>query len=132
MAVYEPPQPITVIQCQGDADPVVPFAGRENAYLSAWDTVRKWVYWNGTSADPEVYEYPKIAAEDPTTVVKYVYGNGRDGTKVIFYHVKNGGHAWPGGPQYRPVEMIGWASEQIALSREIWEDLKEVRLSSAH
>ncbi len=125
-----PKRPITVIQCQGDADPVVPFNGNP-AFLSAHATVARWVYWNKTGTEPGVYEYPKVVADDPTSVVKYVYGGGTNGTKVIFYHVKNGGHTWPGGPQYLPVQLIGLSSEQISLTEEIWKDLKDIRLPEA-
>lgn len=122
-----PKRPITVIHCQGTADPVVPYDGvPELGGLSAEQTVAQWVYWNQTSTQPEIIDYPQVVPdqEDPTSITKYVYADGIDDTKVIFYKVEGGGHTWPGGPQYLPIPFIGLSSQQISLSEEVWQDLE--------
>ncbi|NLW45701.1 MAG: hypothetical protein GXY92_11070 [Syntrophomonadaceae bacterium] len=125
LADLTPKRPITVIHCQGTDDPVVPYDGvLESGYLSAEQTVDQWVHWNQTSTEPEIIHYPKVVPDDPTSITKYVYTNGINDTKVIFYKVEGGGHTWPGGPQYLPIPFIGVSSQQISLSEEVWKDLE--------
>ncbi len=125
LADLTPKRPITVIHCQGTDDPVVPYDGVPGSgYLSAEQTVAKWVYWNQTSTQPKIIQYPNVVPDDPTSITKYVYDNGINDTKVIFYKVEGGGHIWPGGPQYLPIPFIGVSSQQISLSEEVWKDLE--------
>ena len=111
-------RPITVILVMGTADPIVPYNWRTD------QTIEYWVKRNGTSAEPKVETLPQHA-DDPTVVHRKVYGGGRYGTEVILYEVENGGHAWPGGPQYYPVEAIGWSSGQMDASEVIWEHFRQ-------
>lgn len=120
-----PKSPITVIHCQGTDDPVVPYDGDPQlGALSTEKTVAQWVYWNQTSTQPKILQYQNDVPGDPTSITKYVYADGNDDTKVIFYKVEGGGHTWPGGPQYLPIPFIGISSQQISLSEEAWKDLE--------
>ncbi len=41
------------------------------------------------------------------------------GTAVVFYQVDDGGHTWPGGPQYLPKVIIGPTTLAFAASEAI-------------
>ena len=40
--------------------------------------------------------------------------------ELVLYSVANGGHTWPGGPQYAPVRFIGHTSRDIDASEAVW------------
>jgi len=48
-----------------------------------------WVERNGCSKKPAVESRGKITIE--------TYRSGKDGTEVVLYTIKGGGHSWPGG-----------------------------------
>jgi polyhydroxybutyrate depolymerase len=58
-------------------------------------------------------------------VWREVYGQGNEGTEVIFYAIEGGGHIWPGGYQYLPERIIGKASRDIAANEVIWDFFKK-------
>ena len=41
------------------------------------------------------------------------------GTAVVFYQVDDGGHTWPGGPQYLPKAIIGPTTHTFGASEAI-------------
>ena len=63
-------------------------------------------------------------SDDGTTVEVTKYQDGPGGFKTHFCLVKNGGHAWPGRPQYMPEAMIGRASQDFFASEMICEFFK--------
>ena len=60
------------------------------------------------------------APDDGTTVRRESYNGCRAGAEVTLYAVVNGGHTWPGGPQYLPESTIGKTSRDIDANAIIW------------
>jgi len=126
------PGPVSMIYMHGDADPLVPFTGgstgigpaAEGVFVSHQGAIDKWVSVNQCDSMPTITNLPDIA-KDGTTVVKYEYKNGLQGTAVTGYTIQNGGHTWPGGWQYLPSLIIGKTSRDINATEIIWAFFKE-------
>lgn len=121
----EPVKPVTVIIMMGTNDPIVAYEGVEGFNSSIDETVAFWVEVNGITTEPEVEYLPQTAEDDLTRIKRTVYSGGIDGTAVILYSIEGGGHTWPSGPQYYPVEYIGLVSRHINGSAVIWDNLVE-------
>jgi polyhydroxybutyrate depolymerase len=74
----------------------------------------------GKSAITKIDDDP----DDGTTVELTKYPDGPSGFKTYFCLVKNGGHAWPGRPQYMPEALIGKASQDFSASEMVCEFFK--------
>ncbi|MFE8699379.1 alpha/beta hydrolase family esterase [Cytobacillus sp. FJAT-54145] len=122
-----PSRPVTTVYVMGDKDPTVPPAGRPNFILSVTDSVSYWINNNKTVNKAQTTYLPQIV-NDGTRIRRDAYGDGKHGTEVILYTVENGGHTWPGGPQYLGVEYIGIASQQMKASEVIWNELKDHKI----
>jgi polyhydroxybutyrate depolymerase len=53
---------------------------------------------------------------DGTVVHRFTSTPCAAGTAVVFYQVDDGGHTWPGGPQYLPKAIIGSTTHAFAAS----------------
>ena len=120
-----PDGPLSVMVMHGSADPLVPFnggrvVGSRGAVVSAPDTVRFWVAHNGCSIVPVTTDLPHLSPDDVTSTRLQLYSGGQDGSQVAFYTISNGGHTWPGKPQYLPADMIGPVSRDFDASEAIW------------
>lgn len=118
-------KPVTVIIMMGTDDPIVPYEGTEGAFMSAEATAAFWVEVNGITAEPEVEYLDPVKDDDPSRIKRTMWTGGIDGTAVILYTIEGGGHTWPGGHQYYPVEAIGLASQQMDGSAVLWENFVE-------
>ena len=88
--------PVSIIAFHGLADTVVKYAGgtgRVGTYqLTATPVIPTIEYWtkrNQCDAKP--------VREEDENLIKELYRNGKNGTEVCLYTIKEGGHAWPGG-----------------------------------
>lgn len=117
-----PKRPIPVIFIMGTNDPIIPY----DAVMPG--TLAYWQHHNGTDAEPVRETLPKVVEDDPTVIHKEVYANGKSGSEIVVYRVEEGGHTWPGGPQYAPEQVIGKASQQMHASEVIWEHFKQYAL----
>ncbi len=128
---FDPKYPVSILLIQGDADPLVPFDGGEitvfrqnrGKVLSASETLAKYIDRNGNRGQPETSTLDGKPG-DPTSVEisKYPYGPG--GVKTYYYHVKQGGHTWPGRPPYMAESVIGKASQAFSATDVIAEFFK--------
>ncbi len=123
--------PITVILMQGTADPILSYDGYGglggNVTYSVNETIAYWCGVDGinmTTATPEVTTWGPTAS-DPTTVTRYVYSGGTDGTQVILFKVTGGGHTWPGGVLYST--LVGAVTTHIDGSAQIWKYLPPLK-----
>jgi polyhydroxybutyrate depolymerase len=139
------PAPTTVIAVRSPTDPIIPEAG-ECSWLmcndysySTNDTIAYWCEVDGinmTTTEPVTTIWGDDAI-DPTTITRYVYSGGTNGTQVIFFKVEGcktvdyvefcTGHTWPGGPQYLDAILIGLVSNQIDGSAQIWKYLPPLK-----
>jgi polyhydroxybutyrate depolymerase len=121
--------PITVILMQGTSDPILSYDGYGglggNVTYSVDETIAYWCGIDGinmTDPGPGVTTWGPTA-KDPTSVKRYVYSGGTDGTQVVLFEVEEGGHCWPGGPQYLPASIVGPSTTHIDGSGQIWKYL---------
>lgn len=108
----EPAQPITIIQVMGNEDEIIPFTGGpdkvfgalpgQDVWFSFYDSGAFWAEKNGIQSEPTVTTIGE-------KVVKTTYSGGKNGTEVILYEIKGGGHGWP--------------DEEEINSEAIWEEL---------
>jgi polyhydroxybutyrate depolymerase len=128
-SVWQPSRPPSVLIINGTEDPLVPWAGGEvhlgpldfGQVISVEDTVKFWVNIGKCTASPVITQLPDTDPSDGTTTQIETYGGCQDGTEVVLYAVKGGGHTWPGGLQYASEAVIGRTSRDFNASEVIWQ-----------
>jgi polyhydroxybutyrate depolymerase len=120
-----PSHPVSVLFMQGTDDPLVHAEGGNVARthgrnISLADASHFWIDHNQTTKKPDSSDLP---SHDPngTSVYRDIYSGGKQGSEVIVYTIRGGGHTWPGGPQYLPVSLVGKTNHDINASEVIWE-----------
>ncbi|HEX4834514.1 MAG TPA: hypothetical protein VH478_25865 [Trebonia sp.] len=125
------PRPVlrTTVACvMGTGDPSVPYQGGplarrgiagmilkrrmarhgelpgEEVVAGAEETCADWAAANGVTGWPSVADLPAAPGE-PAVTRKTWTGPGC--RPVTLYRVDEGGHGWPGGPQFLPARVIG-------------------------
>jgi hypothetical protein len=72
---------------------------------------------------------PDLDPNDGCTVEKMTFQNDNDNSKVIFYKINNGGHTWPGTADSPAMSWAGRTTRDINANVEIWNFVKQFRLS---
>jgi polyhydroxybutyrate depolymerase len=124
VATCEPSRPVSVLFMHGTEDRLVHVEGgniarRNGRSISLADAAKYWRDRDQTTTFASE-ELPD-RVRDGTHVRCETYGGGKEGTEVVVYTIEGGGHAWPGGPQYLPVFLVGRASHNLDATRTIWE-----------
>jgi polyhydroxybutyrate depolymerase len=129
---FKPSKPLPILFICGDDDAIVPYNGGsvdtsdEVEYrtigraVSAQDAVKYWVKANICFDKAVIANLPDAKPNDGTHVIRRIYSGGKDGSEVVFFTIKNGGHTWPSGWQYLPDTLIGLTSKAINADAEIW------------
>jgi polyhydroxybutyrate depolymerase len=119
-----PSRPVAVLEVHGTADPLVPFdggtmrgRGGTSDIVSAPAMVERWRAADGCQGAPAAETLPSTG--DGTVVHRFASTSCAAGTAVVFYQVDDGGHTWPGGPQYLPKAIIGPTTHAFAASEAI-------------
>jgi polyhydroxybutyrate depolymerase len=88
--------PVSVVSIHGTEDKIIRYDGGTGSMFgykvtakSVSDTIQFWVMHDHCNAQP--------VHEEHGNVVKDLYTNGKNGTEVCLYTLKENGHAWPGG-----------------------------------
>lgn len=115
--------PMKIVMIHGDQDPTSPINGVENFSPSIWEAADWFNEQFGVTDKAVVTELPQTVEGDETQVVKYEWPE-KNGSQVVIYEVKGGGHTWPCGTQYFPEERIGKLSKHYSASELIWNELK--------
>ena len=103
-----PDRPLSSLQVQGTADPLVPFEGGWGI-SSAFDTARFWADLNNCDAEATHFDIEDSATDDNTTVTLLSYENCNDRSEVLLYRVNEGDHMWPGDGTYQgDFDMSHW------------------------
>jgi polyhydroxybutyrate depolymerase len=106
------PTGLPMMHFHGTADAVVSYNGA--AGIPPVDTLIKWwVKKDNCNSTPIFTAIPNINTTDSSTVEKYYYYGGKNGSEVTFYKILNGGHTWPGG---FPVPTLGNTNQDINAS----------------
>jgi polyhydroxybutyrate depolymerase len=119
-----PARPVPVLHFHGTADTIVPLSGppprtpKFLTYKPVDETMRIWAKLDGCPEEPKVTDLPDTA-HDGTTVVKKVYGPGKDGSEVVLYLIHGAGHTWPG--KNPVVQFLGKSTKNISANDLIWE-----------
>jgi len=124
----KPLRPISVLLIMSDTDPIMPFDGLPDTFLSADQTVSYWIKQNKISTTCESSYLPQTVEGDSTKIKCDKYVGGEYDTSVVFYTVEGGGHTWPGGLAYASEAEVGKVSYQINASQVIWEFFKDITL----
>jgi polyhydroxybutyrate depolymerase len=96
-----PAKAMPMLEVHGTNDGTVAYNG--SAIATHIDTViNYWVQQNQTNNTPIVTNLPNINTADGSTVTKFEYNNGLNGTEVQLYKVNNGNHTWPGASAGNP------------------------------
>lgn len=121
-----PSRPVSVLEFEGTADPIVPYGGGRvvdfgghgegGMVLSAEATTAFWARVDGCATAGALQPQSVRAKLDPTRAYFQDWQGCRDGSAVALYQIQDGGHTWPGGPQYLPRFIVGRASRQVDAS----------------
>jgi polyhydroxybutyrate depolymerase len=121
-----PARPVSVLQFDGTADPIMPYTGGHVAdfggrgeggnVLSVGATAAFWLHSDGCDAGWRDQPLSASARFDPTRVTLRRSEPCRDGSAVRVYSIEGGGHTWPGGMQYLPRFIIGRTTRQVDAS----------------
>ena len=120
-----PARPVPAIIFHGTADPIVPFAGGDEAgYSAGLPDITAWVgqlaAQNGCQAAPRA-----LPASGAVSGVAYT-GCAAD---VVFYTIAEGGHTWPGGEPL-PEWLTGMTSPDIDATQVMWEFFRQHPLAA--
>lgn len=98
LVVFQPPaRPVSIMAFHGLQDRLIPYnggpgAGLANAdYLPVRDSIDLWIGYDGCSPSPETLTSPS------GIIVRQWYSGGNEGSEVVLYTIRDGGHSWPGG-----------------------------------
>ena len=117
-----PARPVSVLQFAGLEDKVGPYNGGSPAVSVEFITVlkpvpevvREWAEFDGCSVEP--------ARRTIGSAEEVVFGPGREGSEVVLWVLKNGGHTWPGGNVLpNSAAMVGETTHAIFGSELMWK-----------
>ena len=111
-----------MIVFHGTDDPVVPWTGIQNNYLSAAQTLGYWSEHNGCSGDFALEDLPDDAPDDYTRVLRQRLNNCA--ADVVLYGIYFGGHTWPGHPISATISL-GQTTRDIDATAVMWDFFKQ-------
>jgi polyhydroxybutyrate depolymerase len=119
----------------GTSDPILPFQGgavgrrkhdqaARGSVLSTQASVQYWVRHNGTDTTATTTELTDSDPDEDSRIRVARYGNGRDGSEVLLYEVRGGGHTEPSLSQhygwlYR--RIVGPQNHDIEMADVVWQ-----------
>lgn len=130
-ATFKPAAPLSVFIVHGQADPFVPYAGGDvdisnnGRVLPTMQTVKIWTQRSMGNAKAQNGTLPDKDPTDHCKVKWTRWAAGKNGPEVLLYTIEGGGHAWPGGPQFLPVSVIGNVCRDFDATTSIWEFFKK-------
>ncbi|HZZ29677.1 MAG TPA: PHB depolymerase family esterase [Pirellulales bacterium] len=120
-------RPVSVLHFHGTDDKLVPYAGARNTAEGVFHcksvdgTMTEWAKLDGCPEKPQVEELPK-KEDDGTSVKRYTYGPGKDGSEVMLIQITGGGHTWPNRPMLPALETaLGKTTHQISANDMMWD-----------
>jgi len=127
---FKPDRPVSVLILNGTEDPLVPYGGgsvggTHGRTIGTAEAVRLWAAADRCAKQPVVERLPDADPGDACLTERSRWIGGREGTEVVLYELRGGGHTWPGGPQYAPKALIGRVCRDLDATRTIWEFFRE-------
>jgi polyhydroxybutyrate depolymerase len=128
-----PVRPVAVMLVNGTHDPLIPDDGGPIRYLlflrsngrnlSTMATMGVWAALNGCAESAGAEPLPDRDRADGSRAALIDYPDCR-GARLRVIRVANGGHTWPGGPQFLPQFMVGRVNRDFDASEAIWDFFK--------
>lgn len=124
---FKPEKPVSVLIVHGTEDPLVPYhgggvaGGRHGRVIDTDEAVRLWIAADGCERQAMAETLPDADPQDGCRVERSRWTGGRNGSEVVLYTIRGGGHTWPGGPQYAPRPVIGRVCRDFDATQTIWE-----------
>jgi len=126
-----PAHPVSVLFMNGTTDPLLPYEGGEVAkgwgkrgsVISTDASVHYWIKHNQTKTEPEVKQFPQSKQGGRSSVTRYRYSGGKEGTEVVLYKIEGGGHTEPSIKELYsgPFELqVGLQNCDIEMADEVW------------
>jgi polyhydroxybutyrate depolymerase len=120
-----PRRPVSVIHFHGTQDEFAPLEGGRGKkslsgtnFYSGEHSIRQWVKADGCPEQPTTVRRAD-RARDGTTIVRKIYGPGKDGAEVVLIVIEGGGHTWPG--REPPLKILGKSTRNLSANDAIWE-----------
>jgi polyhydroxybutyrate depolymerase len=128
-SALRPARPVSYLAFNGTDDPLVPYEGGAVArthgrVVGAEETARRWARADGCAASA-LRDAPPVRPGAGCTIERSRWKGGREGTEVVLYSLRGGGHTWPGGPQYAPGLLVGTACREPDATSVIWEFFRD-------
>ena len=125
-----PDFPVSLMLVNGVEDPLVPYDGGcinnlfneddcRGEVLSTDESIAKFLGYNQCATSGETEAIIDQVPNDGTGVEITRYNTCADNTDLVLVKVIGGGHTWPGGAQYLPINAVGAVSEEINASEMI-------------
>ena len=128
---FKPTSPLSVFIIHGMADPFVPYAGGDvdvsnnGRIIPTTQTIKLWTQRSTGTAKPQNGALPDKDPNDHCKVKWTRWAGAKSGPEVLLYSIEGGGHAWPGGPQFMPVSVIGNVCQDFDATAAIWDFFKK-------
>ena len=128
---FKPSGPLPVLIIHGSEDPFVPFNGGDVEYhdngriIGTSLTVKMWLTCNGITSKPELGELPDTNKEDQCHAKTARWSDVGSNAEVLLYTIEGGGHAWPNGPQFLPVNVMGRVCLDFDGAAAVWDFFKK-------
>ncbi len=120
-----PTRPVSVMHFHGTEDDFLPYNGGRGHkslpmlnFYSVDHSIRAWVKADACPEKPTVVDEPDKDG-DGLIVTKQTYGPGKDGSEVVLYTIRGGGHTWPG--RAMPIGFLGKSTKDISATDLMWE-----------
>ena len=120
-----PKAPISVLAINGDADPLVPYAGGQTAkvrgaVMSATASTQLFATADGCGPAQPAVDEPDKDPNDGARPRHIEYACSPP-LAVELVTIVGGGHTWPGAAQYLPAAVIGPVDRDFDATERIWQ-----------
>lgn len=128
---FKPAAPLSIFIIHGSNDTLVPFDGGDvdngglGRIISTTKTVEKWTKCNAIDAKAESGLLPDINTQDKCRVLWSRWSSSANHAEILLYTIEGGGHTWPGGSQFLPVNVIGNVDRDFNATEAIWDFFKK-------
>lgn len=129
--VFKPTAPLSVFIIHGSKDTLVPFDGGDVDYggfgriISTAKTVEAWSKTNALDTKSDSGMLADTNSTDQCRVSWKRWTSSSNHTEILLYTIEGGGHTWPGGSQFLPVNVIGNVDRDFNATEAIWDFFKK-------
>ncbi len=136
----QPQQPISVLFMNGTDDNHLPYEGgtvgnppnpANGTVFSTETSVKFWTNFDHTDTIPQVFHFPDLDPDDGSTVTRFTYSHGREGTEVVLYRISGGGHSAPSIKERYSALFEKYFNRQnhdIEMTTEVWNFFRDKTL----